>query len=158
MSEANIKFDDKKAKKFFKSILKASKEIDQRKRLFIHTIVAKHVIEDVEDHFENQQGGPSKLWPEWSNVYLNRMRKLGKQGNNILIDTGRLKNTFGPNKWRISGGEIEFFNPARTSKGFPYAAAHNEGGPKLPERRFMWLSSKAGNRIARDTLKFLLKG
>lgn len=156
MAEASIKFKDKKAQKFFKDIIKQSRKVEKRSKAFTFGIVAKHVIEDVTEHFEDQQGGPSKLWPEWSEAYLKHMRKIGRQGNNILTFNARMRNSFGPNKYRLKGSEgIEFFNPAKTAGGFPYAAAHNEGGPKLPQRKFMWLSAKARNRIARDTLKFI---
>ena len=157
MADVSINFKDKAAKKFFKRILKQSVLVEKKSRIYVNAVVSKHVIKDVTDHFENQEGGPGKLWPEWSDTYLDHMRKIGKQGNNILTDSARLRNSFGPRKYRISSDSITFFNPARTASGFPYAAAHDEGGRKLPQRRFMWLSNKANKKIGQDTLKFLLK-
>lgn len=153
---ASIKFDDKKARRFFDRIIKQSKKVEKQSRDYVRFVVGKRVIEDVEEHFEDQQGGPSKLWPEWSDVYLQHMRRIGKQGNNILADTGRLRRSFGLDNYQLSGDGIEFFNPAKTAEGFPYAAAHNKGGGKLPQRKFMWLSSKAKKRILRDTINYML--
>ena len=87
------------------------------------------------------------------------MRRIGKQGNNILRDERRLERTFtahGETSWRGVAGGIVFFNNAKTKNGFPYAAAHNVGGPKLPKRRFMWLSAQGRKDIMRDTMKFIV--
>lgn len=112
------------------------------------------VFQDIMDHFSKQEGqdGP---WAAWSKVYADHMAKVGKAGNQILADTGRLRGSFIPSNVRASSQGVLWFNPAKTAKGFPYAFAHNEGGPKLPQREFMWLSDLAKDKIAAQTLAFL---
>ena len=72
-----------------------------------------------------------------------------------MLFRSRLRNSFKPQNWRTTKDSIVWFNDARTSKGFPYAFAHNEGGPKLPKRDFMWLDDDAINDIENQLVKFL---
>lgn len=112
------------------------------------------VFKDVIDHFENETGSKGK-WKPWSVTYRERMAKIGKSGNKILQDSGRLRNSFQPGNYRTTSASIIWFNPAKTFKGFPYAFAHDTGGPKLPKRDFMWLSDKAAKKFEKQALKFL---
>lgn len=151
-----VTFQDKKLRQFLNHILARSKDIDNKADNYIRGILSANIIQDVSEHFDEQDGGPRiGPWPEWSDMYLERMRKRGKAANNILVDTARLKNNFRVNSYRKNPTSVTFFNNAKTKGGFPYAAAHNEGGPKLPRRRFMWLSLDARKRIAEQSLKFL---
>jgi hypothetical protein len=87
------------------------------------------------------------------------MEQIGKSGNKILQDTGRLRQTFVPTNYRAVSGGIVFFNPAKTKSGFPYAAAHDEGFAKGGKKReFMWLSEIAMEEISDSALNWLMEG
>lgn len=151
-----VHYEDKRLRQFLLSSIKRWKMVENKDDKYIRTILSANIIQDVADHFENQDGGPRiGPWPEWSRIYSNHMRSIGKQGNNILVDSGRLKNTFRTNKYRKNPASVTFYNNAKTKGGFPYAAAHNSGGPHLKRRRFMWLSLEARQKIAKETLLFI---
>lgn len=113
------------------------------------------VFGDVMSHFKDQEGsgGP---WQKWSASYRKQMQERGRGGNNILQDTGKLRQNFKPTNYKSSSEGITWFNDAQTKGGFPYAFAHNEGGGILPKRDFMWLSEKAMTKIEDQTLQFML--
>lgn len=178
MAKFELDFKSKKAQKFFSDLSKKGKDIDALRREYVKTIQA-FVLRDVNDHFE-KESGPSARWQDWSESYIQAIRgnvhfrkirgttvalkgqdpngrpRKGDMSGKILQDTGRLKNNFKATNWRKKSGGIEWFNNAQTKSGFPYAYAHNEGGSKLPERRFMWLSDKALNNISEATLEFMV--
>jgi hypothetical protein len=54
----------------------------------------------------------------------------------------------------VQGDDIIWYNEEKTSKGFPYAEAHNEGGGKLPQRQFMWISDRALDDMIDGLLRF----
>jgi phage gpG-like protein len=150
---AEFTINDKEAQEFIKKAIKKVDQIKQGERSFASAVSAI-VFSDIMGHFKQQQGslGP---WKPWSKIYASHMDKIGKGGNQILQDTGRLRQSFLPTNYRTTSEGILWFNPARTKSGFPYAAAHDEGGPKLPKRDFMWISDDAKDRIEDVTLKFL---
>lgn len=156
MAQTSIVFRTAKVERFFKQLKKNKDQITDRHKAYwasISIIGFKDVIE----HFEKEQG-PKGRWKKWSKLYKEHMDKIGKGTNKKLQDTGRLRqSTVIP----MRSGEIRkgylVFNPAQTSKGFPYAYAHDRGGPKLPKREFMWLSLKAMNRISIITANYMLK-
>lgn len=154
--EVEFAFEDEKSQAFLKKILSNVEKVKDGKNEFAEHI-SPMVFADILGHFEEQKG-PSGGWKAWSNIYSQHMAKIGKSGNSILQDTGHLRQMFTPKNYRSSGDGILWFNPAQTKDGFPYAAAHDEGGPKLPQREFMWLSKEAGALIERATLEFLEKG
>ncbi len=118
-------------------------------------IVSTVVFRDIIDHFRNE-AGPEAPWQEWSSAYRKHMERIGKGGNLILQDTGRLRDSFIPQQMnKITSDGIVFYNNAVTSGGFPYAFAHNEGGEKLPKREFMWLSNNALSDIASQVARWL---
>jgi len=148
-----LKFQSEKAKKFMDDIVKGVSGVEAKSKPFMDTLSAI-VFSDIIDHFENEKG-PNGKWKMWSRFYAERMARTGKGGNKILQDSGRLKGAFKPSNMRRQRDGILWFNNAKTSKGFPYASAHDEGGPKLPQRQFMWLSDKAISNIESATLKFV---
>jgi phage gpG-like protein len=115
------------------------------------------VYGDIIEHFEGEQG-PEGKWKKWSDLYTEHMRKIGKGGNKILQDSGRLRQNFKATNRRKTNDGIVWYNNAKTKKGFPYAFAHNEGGGQLPQRRFMWLSKKALDRLEQNLLKYFMVG
>jgi len=156
VADSEIKFDNRKATKFFSKISKSLEDIDKRNSDYVRTIAAI-VFKDVLSHFQKEQGPKSK-WEQWSEIYGDHMETIGKGGNNILQDTGRLRQSFMPTNYRKNPLGIEFFNPAKTAAGFPYAKAHDEGLGILPERSFMWLSKKAAKSVSDVTLAYIVKG
>lgn len=152
MTEIKIEFETEKAKLFFKEIIDG---VDSIKNLSLdfQTALSAIVFADVISHFE-QQKGPNGRWTPWSKVYAERMAAKGKSTNKLLQDTGRMRNSFLPTNVRKQRDGLLWFNNARTKKGFPYAKAHDEGGPKLPQREFMYLSDMAMEKIAAIALKF----
>lgn len=149
----SLEFDTSKVQAFLRRLQENKKDVLKADDSFVSTI-SMFVFQDVISHFEKERGSEGK-WKAWSKVYRAHMESIGKGGNKILQDTGRLRQSFTPGQWRSRPGGIEWYNPAKTKSGFPYAAAHDRGGPKLPKRDFMWLSDKAMDKIAKATAAFL---
>ena len=156
MAETEIFFDSAKVRLFFERISKNIDEIKARDKVFV-TSISAIVYQDVISHFQEQKGSKGK-WAKWSRIYEERMQKTGRGGNMILQFSGGLRQAFRPTNWRGRRDGIEWFNPAKTKSGFPYAKAHDEGGPKLPKRDFMWISPKAFERIAEITASYMISG
>lgn len=156
MADAFVaQFDDKEVVEFISNLDKKTKSIKDGKKEYVGLLSAI-VYADVIRHFEQERGsnGP---WDKWSQFYRDQMEEQGKGGNKILQDTGRLRNTFKPQKNRVVPNGILWFNDAKTKTGFPYAAAHEYGGSRLPMRNFMWLSKQAMDKIGEQTLQFMLE-
>jgi phage gpG-like protein len=154
MAENYCVLDDAESQKWLKALREKIKKVEGAADVFAG-VLASVVFQDVNAHFKNEEG-PDGPWKPWSDAYAEHMKEIGKGGNNLLQDTGRLRNSFFPSNYRrVSNGFI-WYNPARVGK-FPYAYAHNEGGPKLPKRSFMWLSEETKEKIASLTLQFILE-
>lgn len=150
-----VELQDEEVRKFIKNLQTRTKRVKGADAKYIGLLSAI-VYADVIRHFEEQQGSAGP-WEKWSDSYDEYMKSVGKGGNKILQDTGKLRNNFKPQKVRSTNSGILWFNDAKTKKGFPYAAAHQEGGSKLPKRDFMWLSNQAIDKIAVQTLQFILE-
>ncbi len=150
---AEFAFHSEEAQAFLKKLLKNKDSITTGAKSYA-TAISAIVFSDIISHFQEQKGSEGP-WKAWSSAYAAHMNKIGKSGNQILQDTGRLRQSFTPTSFRQVNEGILWFNPAKTAKGFPYAAAHDEGGPNLPKRDFMWLSDDAKGRLEEVTLKFL---
>lgn len=150
---AEFAFTDSEAQAFLKKLIKKTDQIKGGAKAF-GALASAVVFGDIISHFEKQQGSEG-AWAPWSSAYRTHMDKIGKGGNMILADTGRLRQSFTPTSYRQVNEGILWFNPAKTKSGFPYAAAHDEGGPKLPKRDFMWLSDEAKDKLEDVTLKFI---
>jgi len=150
-------FDDKQVRDFIKLVSKNIDEIKGRVPKYVGLLSAL-VFKDVMDHFQ-KEAGPEGSWKDWSDIYAAHMVKIGRGGNKLLQYYGRTRNSFMPTNYRKHSQGIMWFNNAQTSKGFPYAQAHNEGGRtsgRPPQREFMWLSDKAMDDISEQTLAFLV--
>lgn len=145
--------NDQEAQAYLKKKIKQVQKIKGGEQPFVKVLSAV-VFADIMSHFKTESG-PGGPWVAWSQIYSEHMHLIGKGGNNLLQDTGRLRGSFFPTNTRVSSQGILWFNPAKTKSGFPYAAAHQEGGPKLPARPFMWLSEEAKDNISKQTLRFL---
>lgn len=148
-------FEDKEVKKFFKNFEENLESIKDGKRQFLGLLSAI-VYKDVVNHFEKQEG-PEGKWTPWSDIYKQHMKAIGKSGNKILQDSGRLRQGFIPTNVRSQSEGISWFNNAKTKSGFPYSWGHNEGSGQLPQREFMWASDDALNDMADQTLDFILQ-
>lgn len=143
-------------------------------------IISSVVFKDIIRHFEDEKG-PKGKWAPWSKSYrdaINRTvafryfrgrivpitdpdqlkkfpppRKPGK----ILQATGRMRNSLMPQNYKVLSDGLLFYNKAKTKDGFPYAKAHDEGGPKLPQRKFMWLSKEGAKDILGQIMIWLKK-
>lgn len=153
MAETEVVFDNQEVREFLDNIGKKTKAIADRDQKVVG-ILSSIVFADIIQHFERSEG-PDGPWAKWSPRYAKFMASIGRQGNKILINNGRLRQNFRPTNVRRTSDGLSWYNNAVTASGFPYAAAHNEGGPKLPQRRFMWLSDKAIDEIETQIVKFL---
>lgn len=156
MADVEIKFDSKKALQFFDTMAKNLSDITEKQKLYVNSI-SPFVFRDYIEHFDKEMG-PTGRWKSWSAVYRERQIKRGKGSNKILQDNGRLRNTFKATNYRKAPEGVLWFNDAKTAKGFPYAAAHEDGDGNLPKRSFMWLTQKAIDNIAKTTVAFLTRG
>lgn len=156
MANVKVVFHYEQVAKYFAQVKKNVGEITSHHRAYWDSISILG-FKDVMDHFEKQQGSKGG-WKRWSALYRNHMEKLGKGDNMILQDTGRLRQStmMAFDSEQIKKGYL-VFNPAQTQKGFPYAYAHDTGGPILPKRDFMWLSLRAQNQIAMVTASYMAK-
>ena len=150
--DAEFVFDGKPWQEMIASVRKKWDDIEARKTF--GAIVSSKVYADIMDHFAKEQG-PGGKWQPWSAAYAEHLAKSGKGGNMILQDSGRLRQSFAPTSWVGNDDGILFFNNAKTKGGFPYAKAHNEGGPRLPQRQFMWLSERGLDGIIDVVEKWL---
>jgi len=153
--ETEAIFDDAEVQKFLDGLKRKGKSLEQGSRA-LAGIISSNVYRDIMAHFDQEQGPGGAQWAAWSSVYAEHMDKKGRGGNKILQDSGRLRQSVTPTNYRVLPGGIVFYNPAKTKDGFPYAQAHDEGGGKLPQRQFMYLSEIAMEEIAEQTLKWLL--
>ena len=147
-------FKDKEVKDFLKHLDSRLKDVKDGTKKY-GGILSSVVFADVISHFENElgSGGP---WKSWTKAYKDKMAKIGKGGNKILQDTGKLRQNFKPQDFKSVKNGILWFNDAHTKSGFPYASAHDKGGGSLPKRDFMWLSGDGIDKISELTLQFML--
>lgn len=149
-----IEFKDESLKQALKNLSTNLKYVKDGHKKFLG-LMSSVVWGDIDDHFKKEQG-PDGKWQHWSFTHTLNMEREGKGGNLILQDSGRLRNNFKPTNVKMESKGITWFNNAKTKKGFPYAQAHNEGGPKLPQRQFMWASDNAIERMSNNMLGFIL--
>lgn len=154
MAEQAI-FQGASAIKFIQALQKKVKDVAGAQEAFAD-MLGPTVYADITRHFENEEGSKGP-WKAWSDAYTAHRVAIGRVQGPILHMTGRLKGSFLPGNYRTERGGILWFNPAKTEGGgFPYAYAHDEGGPKLPKRDFMWLSGNAMKLIEKITIGFIL--
>jgi len=156
MGYAELKFKNKAAEKFLSDIGKNVDDIADRKNEFWGALTSV-ALKDVVKHFENEEG-PTGKWEKWSDLYAKHMARIGKDGNKILQDNGRMRQSLfrASEKSRIKQGQL-LYNPAKTDNGYPYAKGHDEGSKKLPQRQFMYLSGPAAELLAKITAAYTTK-
>jgi phage gpG-like protein len=147
-------FKDEEVRDFLKSVLKKTEDVKNQKKKYVG-ILSSIVFQDVYDHFKKEKGSEGP-WKDWSKSYTKHMEKIGRGSNLKLQFDGRLRNNFKKTDYKTSAKGILWFNDAKTASGFPYAAAHDTGGTKLPKRDFMWLSDEGLEKISVETLQFMI--
>lgn len=152
MADAKVTFNDKNFTKF---ITKVQKKLKLEKKQVVGLFSAI-VVKDVISHFEKEEG-PSGKWDRWSEGYKKQLKRRSNPPQNILADTGKLRNGLKPGNVQKKGSGFIWFNDTKTKSGFPYAKAHDVGGKTLPQREFMWLSKAGLEGMAKSVLAFLRK-
>ncbi len=142
-----IEFDSKEVRDLMGHLANRFQKISKKSKEYTDAL-SKVVIEDIDEHF-SRQSGPSGRWQRWSVAYRKIMDKRGKGGNFILTDTGRLRAGWTNRRIEITNDGIVWLNP------IPYASIHDEGSSRMPQRSFAWLSDKAVENLAGETIKFL---
>lgn len=145
--------DDNTVQKFLKTVQKRFGDVSKGNRVVANMIYPR-VFRDVIQHFKDEKG-PDGQWTAWSDAYAEHMARIGKSGNRLLQDTGRLRNAFEVGTHQPADGFL-FVNKAKTDAGFPYAQAHDEGGPKLPKRQYMWVSMEALEDVGSMVLNWIV--
>jgi phage gpG-like protein len=140
---------------FIGAVLKRLKDVEGGEKKYIGLLSAI-VFRDVIEHFQDETG-PEGPWAPWSDMYYEHLQSIGRGANQMLQFSGKLRQNFKPSKVRRTGSDLLWFNDAKTASGFPYAAAHDEGGGRLPKRTFMWLSDFAMEDISQQTLAFMIE-
>ncbi len=153
---AEFTFDNKDANEMLKKLASRFKQIDDGHGEFVG-ILSTVVYRDIMEHFKDEEGSEGP-WKPWSKVYQKHMEKVGRAGNKKLQYSGRLRMGVQPQNVRKAPGGFMWFDNAKTSKGFPYAEAHDEGGKQLPKRDFMWLSDKAMESLSNQLIRFANDG
>lgn len=151
--QAEIVLEDERVRELLAELTGKVDKITERDKAVVGLLSAI-VYRDVIRHFEREEG-PDGRWKAWSASYTKFMSSIGRSNNRILQFSGRLRSAFAPTNIKTSADGITWFNNAKTSNGFPYAAAHDEGGGRLPQRQFMWLSDEALSDIEDEIIKFL---
>lgn len=154
---ALIEIDDKDLQRFLKTLKTKSKNVSDLARKYA-TLLSAIIFQDVTDHFNKEQG-PDGKWESWSDSYKEKLKKAGRSGNKILQYSGKMRQQFKPSDFRNQSNGILWYNNAKTKSGYPYAWAHDNGDTgawDLPQREFMWASDKAQDKIAEQTLAFIL--
>lgn len=150
---------DKEIQGFLNKITTNLEKIDGNKHKQLLSAFGTIAQGDFFKHFDAHRG-PDGAWKAWSRLYAERQKKLGKsQPANILRDKGTLRNSFKPRQYEVDSAGILFYNNAETKSGFPYAYAHDNddgGRTRLPQRKFMWLSSDALEYMAKASLEATL--
>lgn len=154
-SEVTVaQFENKEVADFLQSLVKKTADVEKQNKAYVGLLSAI-IFKDVISHFEQEKGSKGN-WKKWSPTYQAHMNEIGRGGNKILQFSGKLRQNFKPTDYKTSAKGITWFNDAKTKSGFPYAAAHDNGGGKLPQRDFMWLSDKGLEQVSVQTLQYLM--
>lgn len=142
-------FEGKEAEEFLAKLEEKRKRVSNADKQLL-ALLTSIAFRDVQDHFDNEQGS-GEPWAPWSEAYRAYMNRIGKGSNNLLRDTGALRNAFAP-ATQQNMGEFQWINP------LPYSATHNYGDKarNIPQREFMWMSNDALENAAEICLAFVL--
>jgi len=163
VADISAKLDSKEITEFLGSLSGSVRDINSGKGKYVRAMYPV-IFPDVIKHFDDEMG-PDGKWDHWSFQYELFMMKIGKGDNNILQDTGRLRQSNILALSQGKRGEVRLLvNKAKTKDNFPYALHHDEGvdGSKSSHlgnsRPFMWLSDSGLELVAAATLDFMLRG
>lgn len=145
--QTTITIEDKGVRKLIEGLIKNVGKITQREKSYVG-LLSSIVLGDVVDHFAKEEG-PEGKWKPWSNRYRKYMTSIGKGGNLILSNTGKLRQGWQPARYRLVNDGILWFNPVE------YAAQHDQGIFPYPQRKFTWISKTATSEMERQTALFI---
>lgn len=140
---ASIKL--KNIKRVIKDFAKVVKNLENPQKAM--STIATMGLKDVDEHFRNEKGPSGR----WKPLAKSRSRKRDKGGQLILNDTGILKGS-------IRGKAIK--KQAVISTNVDYADFHQHQKKRYkrpPQRKFLWISKKAREAIAKILGKFIVK-
>lgn len=125
-------------------------------------------LSDIKEHFRKETG-PRGSWPARSDftqqlyqgiqdgsvsdkqlqkIYPGSERGWFKPSNKLLVLSSNLRQNFLPSNFRMDSSSVTLFNSAK------YSGKHDRG-EGVPERKFMWLSSKAMEAISKGFMKLV---
>ena len=151
MADFAIFADDRNAQAWLRRLQRKVSEVKGGKAAFA-ALCSAVVFKDVIEHFDEERGSEGK-WAKWSAAYTKHMNSIGKGGNKILQDTGKMRNALTPIRAgrgykNVSDG-ILWFNKVG------YSGRHDRGEGQT-KRDFMWLGKAALEDIEKVTLAFIL--
>lgn len=101
--------------------------------------VKAEVLQGVRDNFTSSVNPDGKKW---------KPRKNKGDGHPLLIDTGKLlQAAVGSGAGRVQQADAAELTVGVDTARVPYAAVHNRGGKKMPQREFMGVQNKRLKRI-----------
>ena len=136
-----ITIDDKKAVKQIQGMLDRVKNKQNALKA-----ISNMMRDDVLDHFK-QEKDPSGKWKDLKPATWKWKRSKGK--TKMLQNTGALRRGNIPKSNKKEAMVINAVN---------YAATHEQGSKKVPQRRFLWLSKTSLERILKYMKNYIARG
>ena len=161
-------------KKFNREMTRLAKKLDKPERFFSD---AKNILRrEITDHFRKEEG-PSGKWKELSQSTI---RQKGSSG--ILKDSGHLKQSLlssgkHTSNYAVVGTNVKYGPIHNFGGSIPdrhispkqakalswitaggsraFSKGHTVSGFNMPERKFLWLSRKGGDKLLDSLHKFI---
>jgi len=145
MSDVRVVLDDSRWRDFLANLNKKIKDPFP----LLKAAAVTYGFKDIIEHFRDEQGEHRK-WParkpSTQRAYASKHKKDARYNpsNKLLQLTGHLRNSLLPSRGGIKRQDRMSVLLFSTSKVGIY---HDEGTPKMAKRDFMWLSSKAQQKM-----------
>lgn len=145
MAESKVLLDDRQWRWFIRDISKKLKNAIK----YLKVGASTYGFRDIIDHFRKEEGSDGK-WPKRSAFTQRLYERKGKKdsrynpSNRLLQLTGNLRKSLLPASGRV---RPKGKNTVMLFTDVPYAAKHNYGEGKIPQREFMWLSDQTTQKI-----------
>lgn len=139
-----VTFEYREIQEYLAGVSEKAESIRRRSRPFLDAF-SPIIMRDLAAHFDSESG-PDGLWAPWSRRYRRFMESIGKGGNKILQDTGRLRRGI---RIKPDTEGIVLYNDV------VYAGVHQQGGRRIPARPYLWLSDGAEEALAELALSYL---
>lgn len=143
-----------KNKNIFKKIDEYAEEIGKTKPLL--KIVSRRIMNVIDENFETEGKNTGEKWDNWSDIWIEKRKKLGKSDGKILNLDGYLRRSISR---YVSDNKAVIGSPLK------YAAIHNFGGDikrgkktiKMSQREYMRIDRVEEERILDDLKEYYLK-